>query len=172
MSMVCAARHILTYTCPYLHMLIPVCCAGAVAGGGDGHSRHLQAAASTHVHTHTCSYTCAVQVLWQAVEKVIPDIRNRAEFSCVATPLTHARYLRRNRGSYGPAIKVMRFCNHGLASKGGVGGRIGFGGRIGAHVRERWTKKAHMRRRGKKNAQTWGGGGDESGGVERSSFGR
>ncbi|KAI8463200.1 MAG: hypothetical protein J3K34DRAFT_527188 [Monoraphidium minutum] len=46
------------------------------------------------------------QVLWRAVEKVIPDIRQRAELTLVGTPLTHARYLRRHRGSYGPAIRA------------------------------------------------------------------
>jgi hypothetical protein len=34
------------------------------------------------------------------------DIRARAELSLVGTPLTHARYLRRHRGSYGPAIRA------------------------------------------------------------------
>ncbi|GAX79934.1 hypothetical protein CEUSTIGMA_g7374.t1 [Chlamydomonas eustigma] len=46
------------------------------------------------------------QVLWRAVEKVIPDIRQRAEMSFVGTPLTQERYLRRSRGTYGPAIKA------------------------------------------------------------------
>jgi phytoene dehydrogenase-like protein len=45
-------------------------------------------------------------VLWDAVKRVIPDIEQRAEVSMVGTPLTHARYLRRHRGSYGPAIKA------------------------------------------------------------------
>lgn len=46
----------------------------------------------------------AWQVLWRAVERIIPDIRQRAELSFVGTPLTHERFLRRHRGSYGPAI--------------------------------------------------------------------
>ncbi|WIA14506.1 hypothetical protein OEZ85_003026 [Tetradesmus obliquus] len=46
------------------------------------------------------------QVLWKGVEKIIPDIRSRAEVSFVGTPLTHERYLRRARGSYGPAFKA------------------------------------------------------------------
>ncbi|PNW72273.1 hypothetical protein CHLRE_16g674950v5 [Chlamydomonas reinhardtii] len=46
------------------------------------------------------------QVLWAGVEKVIPDIRKRAELSSVGTPLTHERFLRRHRGSYGPAIQA------------------------------------------------------------------
>ena len=44
------------------------------------------------------------QVLWAALERVIPDIRSRAKLTLVGTPLTHARYLRRHRGSYGPAL--------------------------------------------------------------------
>ena len=46
------------------------------------------------------------QVLWKAVEKIIPDIRSRAEVVNIGTPLTHARFLRRDRGSYGPAIRA------------------------------------------------------------------
>lgn len=45
-----------------------------------------------------------VQVLWKAVERVIPDIRERAELSFVGTPQTHRRYLRRHEGSYGPGL--------------------------------------------------------------------
>jgi len=41
--------------------------------------------------------------LWEAIERFIPDIRERAVVSDVGTPLTHERYLRRHRGSYGPA---------------------------------------------------------------------
>jgi hypothetical protein len=36
----------------------------------------------------------------------VPGIRARAEVSMVGTPLTHGRYLRRHRGSYGPAIRA------------------------------------------------------------------
>jgi len=46
------------------------------------------------------------QVLWRAVERVIPDVRARAEVQMVGTPLTHERFLRRHRGSYGPAIRA------------------------------------------------------------------
>lgn len=46
------------------------------------------------------------EVLWQAVEKVIPDVRKRAKrrgsIALVATPLTHRRYNQRFRGTYGP----------------------------------------------------------------------
>lgn len=44
------------------------------------------------------------QVMWQALERIIPDIRKRCEVTLVGTPLTHERFLRRDRGSYGPAI--------------------------------------------------------------------
>lgn len=44
------------------------------------------------------------EVMWQALERIIPDIRDRTEVTLVGTPLTHARFLRRHRGSYGPAI--------------------------------------------------------------------
>jgi phytoene dehydrogenase-like protein len=44
--------------------------------------------------------------LWQALERVIPDIRQRVEVELVGTPLTHERFLRCHRGSYGPAISV------------------------------------------------------------------
>lgn len=40
--------------------------------------------------------------------QAIPDIRQRAELELVGTPLTHARYLRRYKGSYGPAISAAR----------------------------------------------------------------
>ncbi len=44
------------------------------------------------------------QVMWEALERVIPDIRSRCEVTLVGTPLTHEGFLRRHRGSYGPAI--------------------------------------------------------------------
>ncbi|NER93268.1 MAG: NAD(P)/FAD-dependent oxidoreductase [Symploca sp. SIO1B1] len=44
------------------------------------------------------------QALWQAIERYIPDVRSRCEVTLVGTPLTHARFLRRYQGSYGPAI--------------------------------------------------------------------
>jgi phytoene dehydrogenase-like protein len=46
------------------------------------------------------------QYLWHVLEKVIPDIRERASVVNVGTPLTHRRFLRRFKGSYGPAIKA------------------------------------------------------------------
>ncbi|RMF21011.1 MAG: NAD(P)/FAD-dependent oxidoreductase [Cyanobacteria bacterium J083] len=44
------------------------------------------------------------EVMWQALARVIPDIRSRCELILVGTPLTHQRFLRRDRGTYGPAI--------------------------------------------------------------------
>ena len=44
------------------------------------------------------------QYLWMVLEKIIPDIRQRAQVVQVGTPLTHQRFLRRYKGSYGPAI--------------------------------------------------------------------
>ncbi|WP_427159055.1 phytoene desaturase family protein [Aliinostoc sp. HNIBRCY26] len=46
------------------------------------------------------------EVMWQALERIIPDIRSRCEITLVGTPLTHERFLRRHRGSYGPAISA------------------------------------------------------------------
>ena len=47
------------------------------------------------------------EVLWKAVERVIPDVRERAarkgSVYMVGSPLTHRRYNRRYRGTYGPA---------------------------------------------------------------------
>ncbi|MGF1494225.1 MAG: phytoene desaturase family protein [Microcoleaceae cyanobacterium] len=45
-----------------------------------------------------------VQSLYRALERVIPDIRQRVEVELIGTPLTHARFLRRYQGTYGPAI--------------------------------------------------------------------
>lgn len=42
--------------------------------------------------------------LFRAIEKVIPDLRSRIKVELIGTPLTHARYLRRYQGTYGPAI--------------------------------------------------------------------
>ena len=44
------------------------------------------------------------EVMWRALERIIPDIRDRCEVTLVGTPLTHQRFLRRHNGSYGPAI--------------------------------------------------------------------
>ncbi|GAB5354622.1 hypothetical protein AAMO2058_000134700 [Amorphochlora amoebiformis] len=46
------------------------------------------------------------QVLWEALERIIPDIRSRVEVEMVGTPLTHSRFLRRSNGTYGPLLKA------------------------------------------------------------------
>ncbi|KAK9805482.1 hypothetical protein WJX72_000755 [[Myrmecia] bisecta] len=46
------------------------------------------------------------QCLWQALERVIPDIRQRVELNLAGTPLTHERFLNRHQGTYGPAISA------------------------------------------------------------------
>lgn len=44
------------------------------------------------------------RILYQALEKVIPDINQRVVLELIGTPRTHARFLRRYDGTYGPAI--------------------------------------------------------------------
>ena len=44
------------------------------------------------------------EILWDAIERIIPDIRNRVEVEVYASPQTHQRFLRRHRGTYGPAL--------------------------------------------------------------------
>jgi carotene isomerase len=44
------------------------------------------------------------ELMWQALERMIPDIRSRCEVTLVGTPLTHERFLRRHQGSYGPGV--------------------------------------------------------------------
>jgi phytoene dehydrogenase-like protein len=44
------------------------------------------------------------QPLFRALERVIPDIRQRLVLELIGTPLTHSYYLRRYQGTYGPAI--------------------------------------------------------------------
>ena len=44
------------------------------------------------------------QPLYRALERIIPDIRERVVLELIGTPLTHAHYLRRYQGTYGPAL--------------------------------------------------------------------
>ncbi|XP_048134599.1 prolycopene isomerase, chloroplastic [Rhodamnia argentea] len=48
------------------------------------------------------------EVMWRAVERVLgPGFsRDKCEVKLIGTPLTHQRFLRRNRGTYGPAIQA------------------------------------------------------------------
>ncbi len=43
------------------------------------------------------------QIMWSALERFIPDIKERCEVTLVGTPLTHKRFLRRYQGTYGAA---------------------------------------------------------------------
>ncbi len=43
-------------------------------------------------------------MIWRAIRRVIPDIRDRCDVTLAGTPLTHARFLRRHHGTYGPAL--------------------------------------------------------------------
>jgi len=54
--------------------------------------------------------------LYRALERVIPDFRERLDLELIGTPLTHARYLRRDRGTYGPAIHAQRGTFPGYAT--------------------------------------------------------
>jgi len=47
-----------------------------------------------------------LEILWRSIERVIPDVRERAEVVSTATPLTHERFLRRRYGTYGPAFRA------------------------------------------------------------------
>ena len=44
------------------------------------------------------------QILWDTIERIIPDIKQKVEVELYASPLTHQRFLRRHRGAYGPAL--------------------------------------------------------------------
>ncbi|XP_054776596.1 prolycopene isomerase, chloroplastic [Prosopis cineraria] len=48
------------------------------------------------------------EVMWRAVERALgPGFRrDKCEVKLVGSPLTHRRFLRRNRGTYGPAIEA------------------------------------------------------------------
>ncbi|EDX85029.1 FAD dependent oxidoreductase, putative [Synechococcus sp. PCC 7335] len=46
------------------------------------------------------------ETLFRAVERIIPDLRDRIELELIGTPLTHSRFLRRHKGTYGPAISA------------------------------------------------------------------
>lgn len=44
--------------------------------------------------------------LWEALEQVVPDVRERTVFSSVGTPLTHERFINADEGSYGPGWRA------------------------------------------------------------------
>jgi phytoene dehydrogenase-like protein len=43
--------------------------------------------------------------LWRAVESIIPDVRKRTVLQLIGSPLTHERFLRRPRGTYGASTE-------------------------------------------------------------------
>ena len=45
------------------------------------------------------------EVLWRAIESVIPDVRERTVEQLIGSPITHERFLRRPRGTYGAATE-------------------------------------------------------------------
>ena len=45
------------------------------------------------------------EALWRAIESVIPDVRKRVVLSQIGSPLTHERFLRRPRGTYGSSTE-------------------------------------------------------------------
>ena len=45
------------------------------------------------------------EALWRALESVIPDVRKRTVEQLIGSPLTHERFLRRPRGTYGSATE-------------------------------------------------------------------
>jgi phytoene dehydrogenase-like protein len=45
------------------------------------------------------------EVLWRAVESVIPDVRQRVVYYLIGSPKTHERFLRRPMGTYGSATE-------------------------------------------------------------------
>jgi len=45
------------------------------------------------------------ECLWRAVESVIPDVRERTVLHLIGSPLTHERFLRRPRGTYGSSTE-------------------------------------------------------------------
>jgi len=50
--------------------------------------------------------TSRCKVLWDAVERIIPDARERAHIVMEGTPLTHERFLRVDDGTYGPEVSA------------------------------------------------------------------
>jgi hypothetical protein len=45
------------------------------------------------------------QALWRAIEAIIPDVQERVVLSQIGSPITHERFLRRPRGTYGAATE-------------------------------------------------------------------
>jgi carotene isomerase len=56
------------------------------------------------------------QTLYKALERIIPDIKERVTLELIGTPLTHAHYLRRYQGTYGPAIEATKSMFEGAST--------------------------------------------------------
>lgn len=54
---------------------------------------------------YMCLKEDRAEVLWRAVESIIPDARNRVVISEIGSPITHERFLNRPRGTYGSATE-------------------------------------------------------------------
>ena len=46
------------------------------------------------------------EFLWKAIERSIPDVRQRIVTELPASPITHERFNRRYRGTFGPAYRA------------------------------------------------------------------
>lgn len=57
-------------------------------------------------HHAVCIQSERTEILWRALEQIIPDVRSRVKVGLEGTPLTHERFLRRDRGTYGPKIRA------------------------------------------------------------------
>ena len=44
--------------------------------------------------------------LWKAIERSIPDVRERTIVTMEGSPLTHQRFNRRYKGTYGPRLRA------------------------------------------------------------------
>lgn len=105
----------------------------------------------------------AVDVLWRAIERYIPDVRSRVKVALPATPLTHRRFNRRDKGTYGaylPASSGEQLMGHstpldnfymcGDSTFPGIGmPAVAASGMITAHsilgVREHWRNLDKLR---------------------------
>ncbi|MEO0539517.1 MAG: NAD(P)/FAD-dependent oxidoreductase [Cyanobacteria bacterium P01_A01_bin.105] len=77
----------------------------APAGHHTLHAYTLEAADGWNQdETYLAKKQQRAEPLYRALEKVIPDVRDRAVLTLIGTPLTHQRYLRRAQGTYGPAL--------------------------------------------------------------------
>eukprot|EP01035_Chromulina_nebulosa_P017570 gene17570-23137_t len=46
------------------------------------------------------------EFLWKAIERSIPDVRQRVKVNMSASPITHERFNRRYKGTFGPAFRA------------------------------------------------------------------